>query len=1077
MQYLQNMSWINTNYITLFMKKNIKSKRCLQGILTAVLLIIAPFMTFAQNTIKVTGTVTDDTAQPVIGASVMIKGSTTGVPTDLDGKYTITVPSDAILEFSSVGLSTTEVSVNGRTTLNVVMKADNTFLESVVVVGYGTQKKGSITGAVSGVGNDDIVKTKSENPQNMLTGRVPGLRVWQKSAEPGTYNNVFDIRGMGSPLVIIDGVPRDIADFQRLNSTDIENVSVLKDAAAAIYGVRAGNGVVLVTTKKGAEGKAKVNYNGSFTFQTPSKMPELASAVESMMIYNEKSNNSVHNGSVQFTPDQIEEYRSGAKRATDWNNMVLANWVPQTQHDISISGGSEKFQYYVSMGYIYQEGFFKSGDLNYDKYNLRANINAELVKGLKFDINVNGVADQRDTPWSSSVDIIRNYWGQGQLAPAYADPEGTMLNSSALDKMENSVAMMTSDISGYHKYKQKYFQSSVSLSYDFGTITDALTGLNLKGLFSYDFRYDDNEHFRKEYYLYEYDKASDSYKQQVFPSHTNQLRRETYNKQQVLGQVILSYDRTFAKKHKVGALVGWEVQKRDGDNYYAFGDLATGTPYFTGLDGKNQTVGVNKDRNAFYEIGYEALIGRINYGFDDRYLVEAQFRYDGSSKFAPGHQWGFFPSASIGWRISEEPFFQNSSALSFINQLKVRASYGVLGDDGGDLNYQWVSGYTYKGGETSDNGWFNGFAPGYIFDGEFVYGVDPQPIPNTNITWLTSKTFNVGVDFEAWNGMLGLSLDYFNRTRTGIFKQNTNSLPTIVGAGAPMENADSDRHLGLELELSHRHKVGDFSYELKGIVTVTRQKYIKSVQKGNFGNSYDRWRNDNLNNRYQGVQFGYEGNGRYESWEDIWNYPIYKENGTLPGDYKYLDWNGDGEINGNDMHPYAFDQTPWLNYSLDFRFNWRNLDFSMLLQGTAMGSMSYQEPLYSIWGYAAGAGGVLTQYLDRWHPTNGSTDIYDPELEWTKGYYGYSGRYPDMNSTFNRVSTAFLRLKSVEIGYTLPKFKSHAMRDFSLRVFFNAYNPFTITGVKFVDPEHSDDELGRLYPLNKTYTLGLNLTF
>ena len=1055
------------------MKNYDKIKRY-QRIVMALLIMLVPFVMHAQNTITVSGVVSDDTQQPVIGASVMIKGSTTGVPTDLDGNYSITVPDNAVLEFSSVGLKTVEIPVNGRTTINVVLPTDNTFLESVVVVGYGTQKKGSVTGAVSGVGNDDIIKTKSENPQNMLTGRVPGLRVWQKSAEPGTYNNVFDVRGMGTPLVIIDGVPRDIADFQRLNATDIENVSVLKDAAAAIYGVRAGNGVVLVTTKKGSEGKTKVNYNGSFTFQTPSKMPELASAVESMLIYNEKSNNSVHNGTIQFSPEQIEEYRNGTKKATDWNDMILAKWVPQTQHDLSISGGNEKYQYYVSMGYLYQEGFFKSGDLNYDKYNLRANITAEIVKGLKFDINLSGLADERNTPWSSSVDIIRNYWGQGQLAPAYADPAETMLNYASLDKMENSIAMMSSDISGYHKYKQKYFQSSASLSFDFGTLTDALQGLSIKGLFSYDFRYDDNEHFRKEYYLYEYDELNDTYKQQVFPSHSNQLRRETYNKQQVLGQVLLSYDRTFAQKHKVGGLIGWEVQKRDGDNFYAYGDLATGTPYFTGLSGEGQYVGLDKDKNQFYEIGYEAIIGRVNYSFDDRYIVEGQFRYDGSSKFAPGHQWGFFPSASIGWRLSEEPFFKNTPALSFINQLKLRASYGVLGDDGGDLNYQWVSGYTYDGGTSSTNGWYNAYAPGYIFDGTFVYGATPQPLPNTNITWLTSKTFNIGVDFEAWNGKLGASFDYFNRTRTGIFKQNTNELPTIVGAGAPMENADSDRHLGLELELTHRNKVGDFSYELKGIVTITRQKYLKSVQKGNYGNSYDKWRNDNLNNRYQGVQFGYEGAGRYESWQDIWTYPIYKENSTLPGDYKYLDWNGDGEISSLDMHPYAFDQTPWLNYSLDFNFSWKNLDFSMLLQGTAMGSMSYKEPL---WGYAAGAGGVLEQYLDRWHPTNGSTDIYDPDLEWTSGYYAYTGRYPDENSTFNRVSTAFLRLKSIEIGYTLPKFKSPAMKDFSLRIYFNAYNPFTITGVKFVDPEHSDDELGRLYPLNKTYTLGLNLSF
>ena len=355
--------------------------------MTRILLVLAimvmPVVTFAQSVITVTGTVTDDTDQPVIGASVMVKGSTTGVPTDLDGKYSIDVPADAVLEFSSVGLRTVDMPVNGRAVINVVLDTDNTFLESVVVVGYGTQKKGSISGAVSAVNNDDIIKTKSENVQNMLTGRIAGLRVYQKSAEPGSYKNDMDIRGMGTPLVIIDGVPRDVADFQRLNSADIENVSVLKDAAAAIYGLRGGNGVILVTTKKGNEGKAKVSYNGSFTFQTPSRMPELASVVDAMTVYNEKGMNAVHNGALAFREDLVEQYRSGALSGEDWNSIILADWSPQTQHDLSISGGTEKIQYYVSMGYTFQDSFFKSGDLNYSKYNLRSNISAELVKGLK----------------------------------------------------------------------------------------------------------------------------------------------------------------------------------------------------------------------------------------------------------------------------------------------------------------------------------------------------------------------------------------------------------------------------------------------------------------------------------------------------------------------------------------------------------------------------------------------------------------------------------------------------------------------------------------------------------------------
>ena len=387
--------------------KDIKS--CLKTALAIICFLWMPLMAYSQNSITVSGVVLDSDSQPVIGASVMIKGTSRGVPTDLDGRYVIEVSSDAVLEFSYIGYAAVQERVNGRTQINVVLTEDSNYLESVVVVGYGTQKKGSVIGAVSGVGSDDILTTKSENPQNMLTGKIPGLRVWQKSAEPGTYSASFDIRGMGSPLVIIDGVPRSVQEFQRLNASDIDNVSVLKDASAAIYGVRAGNGVVLVTTKKGSEGKAKVNYSGSFTFQTPSKMPELTDVYDAMTLWNEKNLNAVIGGSVIFTEQDYEDYRSGKKMSSDWNRLIMARMSPQTQHDLSISGGTEKIQYYLSFGYLYQEGFFKSRDLWYDKYNLRSNITAEITEGMKLNLNISGLIDQRHTPYSSSVDIIRNY--------------------------------------------------------------------------------------------------------------------------------------------------------------------------------------------------------------------------------------------------------------------------------------------------------------------------------------------------------------------------------------------------------------------------------------------------------------------------------------------------------------------------------------------------------------------------------------------------------------------------------------------------------------------------------------------
>lgn len=1041
-------------------------------LLLVMLCSFLPGTALAQEHV-VSGTVIDQTHEPVIGASVTVKNTTTGVITDIDGRYTIKAPQGATLVFSYVGLTTHEEKVGTRKTIDVTMRDNDKLLDEVVVVGYGVQRRGSLTGAVSGVKGTEVIKTKSENPQNMLTGRISGVRVWQKSSEPGTYSNSFDIRGMGSPLVVIDGIPRTVEEFQRINANDIEDISVLKDASAAIYGVRAANGVLLVTTKQGAVGKTEVSYSGSFTFQQPSSMPKLASAFDAMTISNEQSMNNINGGSIVFSEADFAAYASGARRTTDWNSLLFSNFAPQTQHDLSISGGNDRTRYYLSFGYFFQEGIFRSGDLNYSKYNLRSNISTKVAKGIRVDANIAGIADDRNTPYSSSVDIIRNYWKQGVLFPAYADPENTMLNYDGLDLEQNTIAMMTSDVSGYRRYQQKYFESSATLNVDFGEYTSALKGLVAKAMVSYDYRMDNNSAYQREYYQYAYDEATGTYNKKLFSnSSPSTMRREFYDKQQLLGQFTINYNNTFGDKHNVGALIGWEAQKRQGDNFYAQRNLAFSIPYLLVGVVDGQTGGMSSSSSDIYEIANEALIGRLNYAYADRYLLEGQFRYDGSSKFAAGHRWGFFPSVSAGWRISEEPFFRGNSSLDFVDQLKLRASYGVLGDDG-SLEYDWAMGYTYPStGNNSENGYYDGYVPGYIFGGDFIYGATPLALPNAGITWYKSKTFDVGFDFEAWRGLLGVSFDYFNRYRSGLFARSSGELPTVVGASAPRENLDSDRQIGLELELNHRNRIGDFSYSLKGIATITRQKYLTASEKGPWANSYDRWRNDNLTNRYQGVQFGYESAGRYTSWKDIWTYKQYKEKDLLPGDYKYLDWNGDGEINSLDEHPFAFDQTPWMNFSLNIAGQYKGFDMAILLQGSALGSMEYKEPLYSIWG--DNGGGILEQYTDRWHPVDPYADPYDPATEWVSGYYAYTGRYPLSNSSFNRVSTNYLRLKSVELGYTVPR---KLLSNVDLRVYFNAYNLLTFTKVKFVDPEHPDDELGRMYPLNRTYTVGLSLNF
>ena len=1024
------------------------------------------------QSITVKGKVVDQNNEPVIGATIGVENGKAKTITDIDGNYTLQVPANAELVVNYIGMKPTTQKVGGKREINFVLMDDVNQLQDVVVVGYGTQKRGSITGSVAAVKGDEMVRTKNENPQNMLTGRVAGVRVWQKSSEPGSFNNNFDVRGMGTPLVIIDGVPRDMADFQRMNADDIQDISVLKDASASIYGLRSANGVVLVTTKKGQAGHTKFSYNGSYTIQSPKSMPKLLDAYKTMTLYNEQSMNNVNGGSKVYTDEMFEAFRNGTRRETDWNNLIFAKTAPQSNHNITISGGSDKTQFFVSFGAFYQEGFFKSGDLNYTKYNITSNITSEVYRGLKVSLNINALTDKQNNPYCTSTDIIRNYWRQGVLFPAYADDAHTMLNYDGLDLEENTVAKMTSSISGYRRYKKAQMLTSGIVEYDFGTLTDVLKGLKAKVMFSYDYHLNNNTVYRKSYYQYAWDPETETYKQKLYAaSSPSNLRREHYDTQQFLSQYTLNYNRDFGS-HNVAAVIGMETQRRTGDNFYASRNLAFSSPYlFNGVE--EAQIG-NSLPSGIYAANYNAFIGRLNYSYAQRYLIEGQFRYDGSSKFAKGHRWGFFPSVSVGWVVSEEPWFKKIGFLKNVDQLKLRASYGEMGDDSG-ADYDWVAGYTYPSTSgNAENGYYNQYAPGYVFDSKFVYAATPMAIPNEQISWYKAKTFNIGADFDMANKLFGFSIDYFSRKMTGLYQYRTSSFPTVIGANPPRENANSSRNFGLELELRHHNRIGrDFVYNVKGIVTITRQKYLTAIQNGPYANAYDQWRNDNLNNRYQGEQFGYEGNGRYQNWDEIWNEKLYHEKDLLPGDYKYLDWNGDGEINSQDEHPYAFDQTPWMNYSLSFDCSWKGFDFSMLWQGSALGSMSYEEPLYSIWG--SNGGGALEQYWDRWHPADDNADPYDPNVTWVKGYYAYTGHYPSANSSFNRVSTAYLRLKQVELGYTLPKWR--AFPSLNLRVYANAYNLLTITGVKFVDPEHPSDDLGRLYPLNRTYTFGVQVSF
>ena len=1037
-------------------------------LLTVAFLLLVPMfgqMTLSAQTgggnVTVSATLVDVNGEPVIGAAITDPSDpTSGAVSDLDGKFTIEVPAGTELLITCIGYTDYRYEADGSVEgLKIVLQEDALMLEETVVVGYGVQKKATLTGAVSAVRNSDIITTKNEDVQNMLAGKVPGLRVKQNSSEPGSFNTSMDIRGFGAPLVIIDGVPRD--NMQRLDAEDIESISVLKDASAAVYGVRAANGVVLITTKKGKKGEASISYTGNMTWQVPSMYPDMAPALDVMTLKNEQNMRNVDGASPFYSAEQMEEYRSGQKQSTDWRNVLMDRSAPQTMHNLSISGGGDRITYFASVGFQYQDSYFKTDAINYQKFNLRSNVTANITDNLKFELNVAGIMDEKNNPPRGAGGIV--YYGLNLSSPLervwYNEAEGqyaAMFDESRF----NGAALMDTDLVGDCSYKGRWIQTNASLQWDIPWVK----GLSIKGMYSLDYKQDNNSEYNKGFELYAEDGRAVHFNDSYTPTGgDNQLARYFFEKINYLWNVSLSYNRSFGK-HNIGALALFESSVRQGDNFRAIRQMDLDIPYLFAGSTVDQQGLQDPALSVLYDYANAALVGRLNYDYANKYIAEFAFRYDGSSRFPEAGRWGFFPSVSLGYRISEEKFWKESP-LKFINDFKIRASYGVLGDDSGS-NYQFVTGYTYPA------------TPGGVYvnesgQTEYINGAVSAGVPNNAITWYTSRTVNVGVDAEAWNGLLGVTAEYFRRVRTGLLATRTTSLPLVVGASMPQENLNGDMTQGFEIELSHRHHVGDFYYSLKGNLSYTRI-WHQAWEQARAGNSYENWRNT-LAYRYTDIMWGFEGNGQMENWNEIYYNPVYIDRGSLPGDYEYVDWNGDGYFSDLDKHPLvaATKNTPWLNFGLTFSASYKGFDLSMLFQGAGMVWVApggiYSRPLN------AGTNS-LEEFMDRWHTEDPSANPYDPATRWVKGEYAYAGSAPNSDSDFALKDASYLRLKNLEIGYSFPQKWLSRIKMKGLRVYFSGYDLLTFTGLKYLDPEYNASN-DTFYPISRTFTLGLNVKF
>jgi TonB-linked SusC/RagA family outer membrane protein len=1001
-----------------------------------------------QSKTRITGTVVDQTGEPVIGANIVEKGAAAnGTTTDADGNFSLNVSPGARLVISYIGYVTQEIVVGNRTQLQIVLLEDTQALEEVVVVGYGVQKRASVTGSVASIQSKDLVTVKTPNVTNTLAGKLPGLRAVQRSGAPGDDAASIDIRGFGSALIIVDGIER---DFNQIDANDIESISILKDASAAVYGFKGANGVILVNTKKGETGKPKINYTGYAGLQNITRYPEFLNGYEYALLYNEAQQNI--GVSASYSAEDLERFKSGT---ADWYKETIRNSIPQMYHNLSVSGGAEKVKYFFSLGYTDQDGIYQSDDYKFQRYNVRSNISAQIVKGFSVDLQLSGRLDTRIKPYEFEGGLIaRSIQMARPIFHLYANDTPPYWQNAG--NMGNPVRRSYIDEAGYSLRDRREWNGSITFNWEIPWVQ----GLTAKAMLAYDYRNTYTKDWVKEWYEYGYDAAADTYN--VTGSQTvSELTANAENYFKPTQQYSLNYSRTFAN-HDIGALLLWEMYNHRTDWVKAFRQFSVGAIDQIGAGDK---VNLNNDGNASVS-AHEGLVGRVNYAYANRYLAEVSFRYDGSYKFAPEKRWGFFPALLLGWRISEESFFKN--ALPFIENLKIRGSYGKMGDEGDFAAYQYLSGYNYPSGN-------------YVLgSGGLSNGAKDKGMPNTNLTWYESTTSNIGFEAMTLSGLLSVEFDWFTRQRDGLLATRLLTLPTTFGQALPEENLNSDKTSGFEIVLGHRNKVNDFTYDVKANFSTTRQ-YYGYVERAASTNRYDNWRN-NTNDRYKSISWGKRVVGQFRSFEEILNAPIQDGNGNkslLPGDFRYEDWNKDGFIDGKDDQPISHGSDPRMYYGLNLSGTYKGFDLTLFFQGAAGHEVfiggDFADPFIQ-----QGLGNGINMWMDRWH----REDPSDPYSNWIPGYMpalrptGYQANRS--NNTWTMQNAAYLRLKTVEIGYSLPKAWLTRVGIENIRLYLNGFNVLTFSNttgyMKYMDPENNNSAF-RYYPQMKTINAGVNISF
>ncbi len=1017
-------------------------KKCFA--LTAFLMLSV--MAFAQNRI-VGGVVSSTNGEALIGAGVIIKGTTTGTVTDLDGRYSISVPDNAVLQFTSVGYKTLDVNTGTRTKVDVILEDDTQLLEEAVAIGYGNQRKLTLTGSVASTSGKELVKNSSVNLSQGLAGRLSGVVVNNRSGEPGNDDAVMFIRGRStlgdnSPLIVIDGVIGRNDEFSRLSGEEIESINVLKDASAAIYGARSANGVILVTTKRGKFNEApNVTFTYDLGLQQPTRLVEMADAVLFTHAYNDEL--AITGAAPKYNQTQLAHYETGDDPImypnTNWFKEIIKPVSQQHKYGVSVDGGGDRVGYFVQFNGQYQDGIYYKSATNYQQYNIRSNIDIKVTDNFKLGVDLN-VRQQHKNYSAYPSNSTGIFYMATRLKPT-----GGAYYPNGLIRGGSNPAVLVQDLTGYDRTILNTINATLTADIDLKKITP---GLKINGKFAYDVRNNFNKKWQKNWTYYTYNEITELYTPETMNSVTSPTLKESQTGvHQWTVNANINYDRDFNGHHVTG-LLGYEQYGFRRDYFKAgISEFASDIldEFFAGSADKTW---YSIDGNAA-EKARMSFFGRIGYDYNSKYLLQVIARYDGSENFAKGHRWGFFPGVSAGWRLSEEPFIKDNAP--WITNLKLRLSFGEQGNDQIDP-FQYMTTYEYASAVNFR----------VKFDDQNVQKIIPGTIPNENVTWEVAKTWNAGIDGNIFNGKLSWELEYFHTRRSNILCTRNASIPYYSGLtyDLPDENIGIVTNQGIEIQLSHENRVcnGDLIYRINGNFLFARNR-VEYMDETPWGEGHEYMA---LTGHPMGAGLYYQVAGINKTQADLDGHP--QMSGATLGDFYFEDLDGDGQITTYDRKRCDLTVVPEIVYGLTASLSWKNLDFSMLFQGQARARFYYAPQVDPV-SYNVEADAARNAW------TLNNTDANYPRLGSNVSNGGVT------SSSFYYRNAAFLRLKNVELGYTFPqKFFGPKGIIKGVRLNIGGYNLYTFSELKTIDPEQSDTSYAT-YPQVRIFNFGAKIMF